>query len=216
MNLLRVVGATKVLVLACALAMPVSLPAAAANGASFGDVQTRTRHVRLKHGFGHHDFRKFHHGRRFFAGHRRHRSVMSGIDNFPSFNQRLPDVNTRTRHVWRKHHLRGFARRDWRRDHGVIVIGGAYGFGPYGSTGSYGGDDFPSVTPGIGTYAGGISAFRQEGNGIYFSQYGNYNYLTEGAADPAPPLNRAKIIVVSPQQNDRVCSWEHGVCVIRP
>lgn len=216
MNLLRVVGATKVLVLAFALAMPVSLPASAANGASFGDVQTRTRHVRLKHGFTHHGFRKFHHGRRYFAGHRRHRSVMSGIDGFPSFNQGLPDVQTRTRHVRLKHRFPFHARRDWRRDRGVVVIGGGYGFSPYDGFTSYGGDDFPSVTPGIGTYAGGISAFRQEGNGIYFRQYGNYNYLTEGATDPAPPLNRAKIIVVSPQPNDRACSWEHGVCVIRP
>ncbi|MDK1377199.1 MULTISPECIES: hypothetical protein [unclassified Sinorhizobium] len=217
MNLLRMVGATKVLVLACALAMPVGLPAAAANGASFGDVQTRTRHVRLKHGFGHHSFRKFHRSHRFFAGHRRHRSVMSGIDDFPAFtSQGLPDVQTRTRHVRLKHHFRGFARRDWRRDHGVVVIGGGSGFGPYDGVGSYGGDDFPSVTPGIGTYAGGISAFRQEGNGIYFSQYGGDNYYTEGAIDPAPPLKRAKIIVVSPQSNDSACSWEHGVCVIRP
>ncbi|MCA1443333.1 hypothetical protein I6F07_24555 [Ensifer sp. IC4062] len=214
MNLLRVVHATKVLVLACALAMPVSLPAAAANGVSFGEVQTRTRHVRFKNGFTHHNFRKFHHGRRFFAGHRRHRSVMSGIDNFPSFNQGLPSVGTRTRHVRMKYGPWGYARRNWRRDVGVVVIGG--GFGAYDDVGSYGGDDFPSVTPGIGTYAGGISAFRQEGNGIYFRQYGNYNYLTEGATASTPPLNRAKIIVVSPQPNDRVCSWEHGVCVIRP
>ncbi|MBB4186890.1 hypothetical protein GGE07_003550 [Sinorhizobium terangae] len=215
MDLLRVVGATKVLVLACALVMPVGLPAAAANGASFGDVQTRTRHVRLKHGFSHHGFRKFHRDHRFFAGYRRHRSVMSGIDDFSSFtSQGLPNIQTRTRHVRLKHHLRGFARRDWRPDVDVVVIGG--GFGPYDAIGSYGGDDFPSVTPGIGTYAGGISAFRQEGNGIYFSRYDNNNYVAEGAADPAPPPNRAKIIAVSPQPNDRVCSWEHGVCVIRP
>ncbi|MCA1407467.1 hypothetical protein I6F26_27120 [Ensifer sp. IC3342] len=215
MNLLRVVHATKVLVLACALAMPVSLPAAAANGASFGDVQTRTRNVRFKHGFGYQGFRKFY-GRRFFAGHRRHRSVMSGIDNFRSFNQGLPDVNTRTRHVQMKYGPWGYAGRGWPRYRSVIVIGGGYGFGSYDGVGSYGGDNFPSVTPGIGTYAGGISAFRQEGNGIYFSQYGNYSDYAGGAVDPAPPPKRAKIIVVSPQPNDRVCAWERGVCVIRP
>ncbi|NRP69441.1 hypothetical protein ILFOPFJJ_00307 [Ensifer psoraleae] len=215
MNLLRAVHATKVLALVCALVMTAEMPAMAGDRQGLSEVETRVRHIRL-HRKPHHAWRDWHHGHRKFGDRRRHRSVVSGFDDFSLFNRDLQDVKTRTRHVRMKHRLRHHAKRDWRRDHGVVVIGGGYGFSSYDGLSSYGGDDFPSVTPGIGTYAGGISAFRQEGNGIYFRQYGNSGYFGEDAIDAAPPLKRAKIIVVSPQPNDRVCSWEHGVCVIRP
>ncbi|WEX77222.1 hypothetical protein PYH37_005611 [Sinorhizobium numidicum] len=211
MNLLQAVRATKVLLLACALALPPSLPVKAADGQGLPEVQTRVRHIRLHHRPPHHASRKWHGSRRFFAGHRRHRSVITSIDRFASFAPRgLPDVQTRTRHVRLKHRL---PRHAWRSGHHgptIFIIGGNYG------SANYGGYDFPSVTPGIGTYAGGISAFREEGNGIYFSRDGGYGYFAENIAEPTPPAKRAKIIIVSPQTNASACSWEHGVCVVRP
>src|SRR5215217_1947123 len=44
---------------------------------------------------------------------------------------------------------------------------------------TYGGDGFPSPVPGIGTYAGGLSAWRDPGNGIYFSR-NNDGYFDYG------------------------------------
>ncbi|WP_081158934.1 hypothetical protein [Ensifer aridi] len=214
MNLLRAVHATKVLVLAFALAMPVSVPVRADDNSGFGNVETRTRHIRLKHRLPHHAWRRWHGGHRFFAGRRRHRSVMSGFDDFPAFSsQGLPEVQTRTRHVRLKHRWPQYARRKWKHGAVIIINGGGYGSADYGSYGSY---DFPTPIPDIGTYAGGLSAFREEGNGIYFSRDGGYRYAAEDFVGIAPPSKRAKIIIVSPQTNASACPWEHGVCVVRP
>ena len=74
-----------------------------------------------------------------------------------------------------------------------------------------GGDGLPSILPGIGTYAGAVSAAGERGNGIYFS------------ADNASVLRpdvilapKAKIIVVDFEGDSPACSFEAGVCVIRP
>ena len=68
----------------------------------------------------------------------------------------------------------------------------------------------PTRIPGIGTYVGGFSAVRDKGNGIYF-------YI-EGLEDRAPfrPAPVARIIEISDQPAGNACSWEAGVCVIRP
>lgn len=215
MNLLRAVHATKVLLLAFALAIPVGLPAQAGSGEGLREVETRVRHVRLKHRSPHHARHKAH-DRRHFAGHRRHRSVNSSVDDFSSFETGgLGNVQTRTRHIRRKHWPSHFARRDRNRGNFVFIDGRSYGAGRY--SGDFdGGYDFPSGIPGLGTYAGNLSAYEQPGNGIYFSQAGSYSYFAEDGLEAAPPAERPKIIVVSPQTNASACAWEHGVCVVRP
>lgn len=214
MNLLRAIHATKVLVLAVTLALPFGLPASAGNGDGLPNVETRVRHVRLKHRPTHHTWHKARH-HRHFAGHRRHRSVNTSIDDFASFGAGgLGDVQIRTRHVRRKHWPSHFARRD--RNRGVFVVIDGRGYGAGGYSGAIdGGYDFPSVVPGLGTYAGSLSAYQEPGNGIYFSQAGSYSYFAENGPETAP-AERPKIIVVSPQANASACSWEQGVCVIRP
>jgi hypothetical protein len=215
MNLLRAVHTAKILLLAFTLAIPVGLPATAGSGEGLPEVETRVRHVRLKHRPPHHSWRKARH-HRHFAGHRRHRSVNASIDDFSSFETGgLGDIQTRTRHIRRKHWPFHAARRDRNRGPVVVIVGRGYDAGSY-SGGIDGGYDFPSGIPGLGTYAGNLSAYQQPGNGIYFSQAGSYSYFAEDDVEPASPAERPKIIVVSPQTNASACSWEHGICVIRP
>lgn len=207
MNPSQMVRVAKALVVAFALAMPAGLPARAAESDGFGNVETRTRHVRIKHRTPHHTWRKA-----------RHRSVTT-VGGFASAGSMgLPDVQTRTRHVRPRYPWPGYSRHRYARpgrDRGPVIVinGGGYASGGYGSYGSY---DFPTPIPDIGTYAGGLSAFRDEGNGIYFSRDGGYAYLAGETAAANPSSKRAKIIIVSPQVNASACSWEHGVCVVRP
>ncbi|HTO30338.1 MAG TPA: hypothetical protein VL202_04030 [Pararhizobium sp.] len=68
-----------------------------------------------------------------------------------------------------------------------------------------------------GAYLGGLSAWRDPGNGTYFSseRYG-YDYGYQPYEDNSGyPDHRAKIIHVNPSSAGRACSWESGVCVIR-
>lgn len=207
MNPSQMVRVAKALVVAFALAMPAGLPARAAESDGFGNVETRTRHVRIKHRTPHHTWRKA-----------RHRSVTT-VGGFASAGSMgLPDVQTRTRHVRPRYPWPGYSRHRYARpgrDRGPVIVinGGGYASGGYGSYGSY---DFPTPIPDIGTYAGGLSAFRDEGNGIYFSRDGGYAYLAGETVAANPSSKRAKIIIVSPQVNASACSWEHGVCVVRP
>ncbi len=79
------------------------------------------------------------------------------------------------------------------------------------------GSGLPSVLPGIGTYAGSISALRIRGNGIYFM-------VERTTYDPAPAraVPKAHIIDVNAEINvdkegmKSACRYEAGVCVIRP
>lgn len=62
-------------------------------------------------------------------------------------------------------------------------------------------------------YGGSISAYRDPGNGIYF--YIDRDRYYDDLVDVPLVENRGpKVIVVTPGQNG--CSWEAGVCVIRP
>ncbi|WP_034853002.1 hypothetical protein [Sinorhizobium sojae] len=213
MFLLRAVHATKVLVLSLSLAMPVGLPATAGDGSP--EVQTRVRHNHFKHRPPHHAFRKKHGHHRFFAGKRRHRSVTTSI-GFSSIGSRdLFGVRTKTRHVRLKDRRHHFSRRDRKAFPRVIVIGGHAPLS-YGGQIPYGSYDVPSVIPGIGTYAGNISAYRDEGNGIYFRRADSYGYIAENGVYARAPGKRAKIIVVTPGVNASACSFEAGVCVVRP
>lgn len=76
----------------------------------------------------------------------------------------------------------------------------------------YGGNGLPSWVPGIGTFAGDISAVADFGNGVYISTGGPFF----GERQVAPPPPDAKIIVVKPDMKNGGCSIENGVCVIRP
>lgn len=65
-------------------------------------------------------------------------------------------------------------------------------------------------------YGGAISAYDDPGNGVYFyyDEYGDGGGRPPSfAAQPAP---QAKVISISPQTENAACSWEQGVCVIRP
>ena len=73
-----------------------------------------------------------------------------------------------------------------------------------------GGAGLPSVVPGIGTFAGSISAVRVRGSGIYFAVEGSRSDVVTYR----PPV--ARIIEVDAEMDDSACSYEAGVCVIRP
>lgn len=83
------------------------------------------------------------------------------------------------------------------------------GFGHHDRT-IVGGDGLPSVVPGLGTFAGSIAAVRAKGNGIYFASDIS---VRKTAPYQAP---KARIIEVSLENPEGACSFEAGVCVIRP
>jgi hypothetical protein len=62
-------------------------------------------------------------------------------------------------------------------------------------------------------YGGAISAYRDPGNGTYF-YIDNDGYDGDAIDAPFVENRRPKVIVVTPGQDG--CSWEAGVCVIRP
>lgn len=69
----------------------------------------------------------------------------------------------------------------------------------------------PSVIPGIGTFAGSISGLRIKGNGVFLAI--NSDVRPKVVAYRAP---KAKIIEISEENHEDSCSFEAGVCVIRP
>lgn len=76
-----------------------------------------------------------------------------------------------------------------------------------------GGNGLPSHVARIGTYAGGISAVSFKRNGIYFSADGGGEYLpVRGRISSVEP----RIISVNKRSANANCSYEAGVCVIRP
>ncbi len=75
-------------------------------------------------------------------------------------------------------------------------------------------DGFPSNVRG-NAYFGGISAWRDGRNGIYFSREG-YGYgVYDNDIGRDDHRRRGKIINVNPSRANRSCSFEAGVCVIR-
>ncbi|MGF0539579.1 hypothetical protein ACQQ2Q_16390 [Agrobacterium sp. ES01] len=91
------------------------------------------------------------------------------------------------------HHDRGGWHSGPRPNPGIIVGGGSI-----------------TVLPGIGTYSGSISAYRVPGNGTYFGVDRGEPRIVKSTIAP-----KARIIVVSEQGNE-ACTYEAGVCVIRP
>ncbi len=74
-----------------------------------------------------------------------------------------------------------------------------------------GSNGLPSVIPGIGTFAGSISGLRIKGSGVFFAI--DRNTQPKVVAYRAP---KAKIIEISAENPEEACSFEAGVCVIRP
>ncbi len=66
----------------------------------------------------------------------------------------------------------------------------------------------PSVIPGLGTFAGGFAAVRVKGVGNYIMVSGNRGVDAQPLLAP-----KARIIDV---QGENACSYEAGVCVVRP
>lgn len=75
--------------------------------------------------------------------------------------------------------------------------------------GAAGVNGLPTHIRGIGTFAGGITATRIHGNGVYIS-------IAPGlGGEPVSAAPRVKVINVSETPEKDNCSMEHGVCVIR-
>lgn len=64
-------------------------------------------------------------------------------------------------------------------------------------------------------YGGSISAYEDPGNGNYFYFDGEYGDASGGFPSVRPQYG-AKVIAVTPETETASCSWEAGVCVIRP
>lgn len=75
---------------------------------------------------------------------------------------------------------------------------------------SYGGGyGLPTIVPGLGTFAGSISALRVRSVGTYF-------YIEGMGAKKERMLPAPKAKIISVQAAKDPCSYENGVCVIRP
>ncbi|MBK5566640.1 hypothetical protein [Ensifer sp. SSB1] len=194
------------------------------------EVETRTRHVRLPQyrpypgyggGWEHRGgWARDRAGNDVWTSGGRRHDGRRGIDNG------LPEVETRTRHVrlpQYRPYPGPYADRwgnggGWVRDRAgreIWTSGGQRRDYRPNYYGSYGNDEYPDTVPGIGTYVGGISAYVDVGNGIYFNQEGDYGYSDDGTYAPPPQSRRGKIINVTPQTMNSSCAYEHGVCVIR-
>jgi hypothetical protein len=79
-----------------------------------------------------------------------------------------------------------------------------------------GGNGLPSHIKGIGTYAGSISGVRFKGNGIYFYKENRPAYWQANGTTQQTLAPKAKIIHVNARTTGAECSYEAGVCVIRP
>lgn len=192
------------------------------------DVNTRTRHVRLPRYRpypGPYTGRWEHRGGwvRDRAGNDIWTSGGRRHDGRPRIANGLPEVETRTRHV-RLPQYRPYPGRyaehwgsggGWVRDRAGREIWTSGGQRRDYRQSYYGGDEYPDTIPGIGTYVGGISAYVDLGNGIYFNQEGDYGYADDGQSESPPQTRRGKIINVTPQTMNGSCAYEHGVCVIR-
>lgn len=102
----------------------------------------------------------------------------------------------------RPHH--GQHRGEHHRRHGGhhVTIGGGYGV--------------PSIIPHVGTYAGTISALHVRGIGTYYyaEGFGPPAGADQGNTVPVDSAPASKMIDVNKRKNP--CSFEGGVCVIRP
>lgn len=136
-------------------------------------------------------------------------------DRYGRYADRRDDGRFFDRRDWPPEYREGgwrWSNRDVRRR---VPVGGYDGFsndGIYdGYQGWYGdGSDYPSVIPGRGAYAGGVRAWVEPGNGSYFSiqRYGEDGSITYSN-------RRRGAQIIDARRDNRSCSFEAGVCVIR-
>ncbi|WP_068955307.1 hypothetical protein [Pararhizobium polonicum] len=187
-------NATKVLIMAVALILPFADFAEARDRNGEGHF-VRRHHERPQHDRPQHNRQEAISGISADHHHRRNRNV------------RLSGRSAERRHVERDY------VRDRRPNRQIVVREYRRNDSNYWEP-AYGGDGFPSKTRG-GTYFGGLSAWTDPGNGIYFrSERDAYGYYP-GNTDQDYRNPRPKIITVNPSTSGRACSWESGVCVIR-
>lgn len=83
--------------------------------------------------------------------------------------------------------------------------------------GAVAGSNLPSVLPGIGTYAGDVSALRVRGNGIYFMvEHATYKPAPFRLAPKALIIDVNAEVAADKNAMESACHYEAGVCVIRP
>ncbi|MDI6836058.1 MAG: hypothetical protein QMD99_10135 [Rhizobiaceae bacterium] len=79
------------------------------------------------------------------------------------------------------------------------------------------GSGLPSVLPGIGTYAGDVSALRIHGNGIYFMVgHSTYRPVPLRLAPKALIIDVNAKVTADNKSLESACRYEAGVCVIKP
>lgn len=76
----------------------------------------------------------------------------------------------------------------------------------------YGGNGAPSHIRYVGTYAGSVYAMRARRNGTYVSADGAIHNTARTTGNWTSPA----IIRINARTMDEACSYEAGVCVIRP
>lgn len=76
----------------------------------------------------------------------------------------------------------------------------------------YGGNGMPSYIRNVGTYSGAASAIRAHRNGTYISANGAVSHPTPKTGG----WDRPQIIRINARTMGEACSYEAGVCVIRP
>lgn len=76
----------------------------------------------------------------------------------------------------------------------------------------YGGNGVPSHIRDVGTYAGSAYAMRARRNGTYVSADGAIHNTAQTTGNWTSPA----IIRINARTMDEACSYEAGVCVIRP
>lgn len=128
---------------------------------------------------------------------------------------RQTEYETRTYNIGKSHIDRKRMRRNWRhherRDHRQVMRDHR----DHRRHDRRHRDDFPSTVQG-NTYSGGLSAWRDGRNGIYFRSEGyGYEPYDDGNGRNDGYRRQGKIIHVTPSTVGRSCSYEAGVCVIR-
>ena len=76
----------------------------------------------------------------------------------------------------------------------------------------YGGNGVTSYIRNVGAYSGSAFAIREPRNGTYVSADGAVSHLTKTSGG----WDRPQIIRINAKTMDEACSYEAGVCVIRP
>ncbi|MGN6549103.1 MAG: hypothetical protein ACTHJ3_04310 [Pararhizobium sp.] len=211
-------------VLALALGVPSATAQAGHHGGGFGDARAS-----LHRSGGDWHSRSWQGGRqrpgasaasaRWLAHHGRGGEIAA-------FRSGLPAFRFDRRSGWRESRVHGWwrGRRSghrlfvapptlWRSE--PIGDGGSWramgGTGYRGFDAPYGGDGAEIRVSGLGTYAGGLYAYHEPGNGNFFYVDGDY-----GGATAVLDRGGPKIVTVTPGIGEAACHREAGVCVIRP